>query len=103
MRSEVTTQTITRKNSLFQNFPNPFNFETTIRYQLVENCNVVLSIYNLEGKEVIRLFTKNQQTGEHQIVWNGKDKNGKEVSSGIYFYILKSGNFTETKKMTLIR
>ncbi|MDW7679975.1 MAG: T9SS type A sorting domain-containing protein, partial [bacterium] len=84
-------------------FPNPFNSETTIRYRLVENGKVELLIYNLEGKEVIKLFTKNQQIGEHQIIWNGKDQNGKEVSNGIYFYILKSGSFTETKKMTLIR
>ncbi len=88
---------------LYQNYPNPFNSETTIRYRLVQHSKVELLIYNLEGKEVIRLFTKNQQTGEHQVVWSGKDQNGKEVSSGIYFYILKSGSFTETKKMTLIR
>ncbi|NOZ62111.1 MAG: T9SS type A sorting domain-containing protein [Calditrichaeota bacterium] len=103
IRQQEKNALLTKTHNLFQNFPNPFNSETTIRYHLAQNGKVKLLIYNLEGKEVIKLFTGNQQVGEHQIVWNGKDKNGKDVSSGIYFYVLKMGSFTQIKKMTLIR
>ncbi len=89
--------------TLFQNYPNPFNSITMIKYELLKEQNIKLSIFNLEGKEVINLCATKQEEGMYQISWNGKDKNRKEVSSGVYIYILKSGSFTQTKKMTLIR
>lgn len=89
--------------SLFQNYPNPFNSSTFIRYNLLNESKVELSIYNLLGKEVRSLIKKYQQPGEHQVVWNGTDNYGKEVSSGIYFAILKTKNFKQSLKLSLIR
>ena len=91
------------KFMLFQNYPNPFNVITTITYQLVFIEKVSLSIYNLMGKEVIKLIDKQQTVGSHQVVWNGKDTNGEEVSSGIYLAVLKSDDLTKVTKLTLIR
>jgi ligand-binding sensor domain-containing protein len=89
--------------TLKQNFPNPFNLETTILYELKQDTNIQLSIFNLNGKEVKRLVSDNKQKGIYQIAWNGKDNSGKEVGSGIYFYVLNGENFKEIKKMTLIK
>jgi hypothetical protein len=88
---------------LYQNYPNPFNPETTISYQLPENGKVELTIYNLKGQKVKQLVSDQLSAGQHSVVWNGKDDNGKPVSSGIYFYKLKSGNFEKTKKMILMK
>jgi len=89
--------------SLFQNYPNPFNSSTSISYYIMTNSEVELSIYNLMGKDVIKLIDEEQSTGEYQIPWNGKDSSGKEVSSGIYVAVLKSGEFKKSIKLTLIR
>ena len=89
--------------SLFYSYPNPFNTATTISYVLKSNSKVKLMIYNLTGKEVVKLIDEVQLAGEYQVIWNGNDNNRKEVSSGIYFCILKIDNFIETKKMILIR
>jgi len=88
---------------LKQNFPNPFNPTTTISYQLPENCKVELAIYNIKGQKVKQLVSDQLSVGQHSVVWNGKDNNGKSVSSGIYFYKLKSGSFEKTKKMILMK
>ena len=89
--------------SLLQNYPNPFNSSTFIRYNLLNESMVELSIYNLTGSEVIKLINEEQAVGLHQIIWNSKDKTGKEVSSGIYVAVLKSDNFKKSIKLTLIR
>ena len=88
---------------LFQNYPNPFNLITTITYQLTSQKKIDLSICNLMGKEVIKLINEQQTAGSHQVVWNGKDTNGEEVSSGIYLAVLKSDDLTKVTKLTLIR
>ena len=88
------------------NFPNPFNPTTTISYQLPENSEVELAIYNLKGQKVKQLVSNSAgqlSAGQHSVVWNGKDDNGKSVSSGIYFYKLKTGNYEQTRKMILIK
>jgi len=91
------------KNYLHQNYPNPFNPTTIISYQLPENSKVELAIYNLKGQKVKQLVSDQLSAGQHSVVWDGKDNNNKSVSSGIYFYKLKSGNFETTKKMILIK
>ena len=88
---------------LLGNYPNPFNPETTISYQLPENSGVELAIYNLQGQKVKTLINEVIPAGEHSVVWNGRDSNGKRVSSGIYFYKLEAGNHEETKKMILMK
>lgn len=92
--------------SLYQNYPNPFNPSTTISFSLAtENTETTeLIIYNLKGQKV-KEFTIPHSSSPipHQITWNGKDDSGNPVSSGIYFYKLKSGVYTSTKKMILMK
>ena len=83
---------------LSQNYPNPFNPVTTLSYSLPVSGEVRLIVYNLGGEEVIRLVDDFQQAGEYNSVWNASN-----VSSGIYFYRLQAGKFTETKKMVLLK
>ena len=97
-------QEIMSNYTLYQNFPNPFNKQSIILFHLNNMEKVTLTVFNISGKEVIKLI--NQQmlnAGEHRIMWDGKDMNGKEVSSGVYLYHLKSGQFSQIKKMLLIR
>ena len=97
------------KYSLSQNYPNPFNPTTVIVYYLpdigFQPAEVELTIYNVLGKKVRTLVKERQHLGEHRAVWDGKDDDGNDVASGIYFYRLKvSGvDFVKAKKMTLIR
>ncbi len=91
------------KNTLYQNYPNPFNPTTTISFNISKESNVELAIYNIKGQKVKMLINNKLAKGTHQIIWNGKDKKNKHVSSGIYFYRLKTGNFTSTKKMILLK
>ncbi len=98
---------------LEQNYPNPFNPSTTIKYQIpaqdrndklfvtrsgVEESFVTLKVYNILGREVATLVNKKQNPGNYQVEWNASN-----LPSGIYFYQLKAGDFTETKKMVLLR
>lgn len=88
---------------LEQNYPNPFNPETEIRFQLPEANHVVVKIFNLMGEEIRTLVEAEYAAGRHQIRWNGKDKNGHAVASGVYLYQLNVGSFSQVKKMTLQR
>lgn len=84
--------------SLSQNFPNPLNPSTTIRYALPQSAKVKLVIYDLLGREISTLVDAEQEAGWKEIVWNASN-----VSSGIYFYKLQAGNFAETKKMIVLK
>jgi flagellar hook assembly protein FlgD len=91
--------------ALRQNYPNPFNSTTVIGYSLrfTKPTHITLKIYNLLGEEVRTLVEKWQSKGDYQVKWNGRDDLGREVASGIYFYRLKSEDFTDTKRMMLIK
>ena len=82
--------------TLYQNYPNPFNPSTTIRYSLPKAGQVLLEIYNIIGEKVETLVNKYQSAGEHQLQWQPED-----LSTGIYFYKLQVGGFSETKKLIL--
>ena len=84
---------------LLQNYPNPFNPVTTISYDLPESSNVMLTVYNIAGREVTTLLNKHQQTGSYNIQWNGVDYSGKQVSTGVYFARLQAGDYSKTIKM----
>lgn len=88
---------------LAQNYPNPFNPETEIRYGLPKNGNVTISIYNISGQLVARLYDGAQIAGSHSVKWNGLNSQGKRVSSGIYFYKLETADFVKTNKMVLAK
>lgn len=87
-----------RTFGLAQNFPNPFNPNTVIEYSLPVGCHVRLSVYNALGREVDILVDTYQTEGEHRVSWNAHG-----MPSGIYFYRIKAGSFTSTRKMCLLK
>jgi len=87
---------------LLSNYPNPFNPETTITYYVGSSGNVEVEVYNILGQKVKTLVQGDKSTGLHS-VWNGKDDNSNPVSSGIYLYKIKSGKYSKTKKMILMK
>ncbi len=89
---------------LSQNFPNPFNPATTIRYGLPREERVTMKVYNLLGEEVVILVNDEQRAaGYHAAIWNGRNKDGRIVASGIYVYRLEAGGFTMMKKLALVK
>jgi len=89
---------------LSQNYPNPFNPETEIRFQSPKTTQVVMKIYNVNGQEIRSLLDKRLfAAGTYAVRWDGKDDHGHPVSSGVYFYQLKADEFSEVKKMSLLR
>lgn len=104
---------VSREFALGQNYPNPFNSTTLIRYQVPADGGAVpstsrqtavtLKVYNTLGQKVATLVEGVVPPGFHQVSWGGRGDNGKELSSGIYFYNLTSGTYKETKKMLMIK
>jgi len=95
---------------LAQNYPNPFNPTTTIpftvsgsQFMVHSPIHTTLVIYNILGQKVRTLVDEEKLPGNYSVIWDGKDYSGKEVASGIYFYQLKTKDFTDTKKMVLVR
>ena len=88
---------------LSQNFPNPFNPETSISYQLSASGKVTMKIYNTMGQMVRTLVNANKPAGNYKVTWNGKDNNGFAVSSGIYFYQMRAKDFVQTRKMLFLK
>jgi flagellar hook assembly protein FlgD len=94
---------IPAKTNLLGNHPNPFNPTTEISFALSEAGQVILEVYNLRGQKVKTLVNDNLKEGYHTTVWNGKDEDGKQVSSGVYFYKMKSESYLQTRKMILMK
>jgi hypothetical protein len=92
-----------RSFSLSQNYPNPFNPETSIEYALPQDAQVRLIIYNVLGQKVATLVDEHQAAGCKTVWWDGKDETGDEVSSGVYFYRLTAGEFSEVRKMMMVK
>ena len=88
---------------LQDNYPNPFNPTTNIAYSVKEAGNVNLKVYNVKGQLVRTLVNDVKETGNYTSTWNGTDNSNKSVSSGVYFYKMKSGNYSSTKKMILMK
>jgi len=94
---------------LYQNYPNPFNPNTTIKFTLPASTDdgatlpTTLKIYNVLGEVVRTLVDEPMSPGVHHKIWDGKDGQGNQVASGIYFYRLRAGKFSETKKMVLLK
>jgi hypothetical protein len=90
--------------ALYQNFPNPFNPETAIRFDLPRNSAVTLKIFDVNGREVIHLLDEEEMAaGRHQRWWHGRDAAGRIVASGLYFYRLTAPGFSRTGKMTFMK
>jgi hypothetical protein len=88
---------------LSQNFPNPFNPATEIKYAIPEAGPVKISVFNILGQNVRDLVDDQKQAGAYSVVWDGKDNYGSSVASGVYFYRIKANNFSDTKKMVLLK
>ena len=100
----ATAQALPLTNALHQNFPNPFNPETTISFDLNEEAVVSLTIYDMAGQVVRELAAgKVMAAGHYSSLWDGRDNNGDRVGSGLYFYRLGAGDFTSVKKMVLLK
>ncbi|MCB9358274.1 MAG: T9SS type A sorting domain-containing protein, partial [Calditrichaeota bacterium] len=88
---------------LYQNYPNPFNPTTEIRFDLPEAIHAELKVFNILGQEVVTLVDDVRNPGAYRVLWDGKNAGGMTVASGVYVYQLKTANFTNAKKMVLIR
>jgi Ca-activated chloride channel family protein len=86
-----------------QNCPNPFNPNTLFQYTLSQDCHIRLIIYNIKGEEIRVIVDAWKSAGDHEIEWDGKDRVGRILSAGIYFYKLQAGEFTAVRKMVLVR
>jgi hypothetical protein len=91
------------KFTLSGNYPNPFNPSTTINYSIPLDSNIELIIYNIKGQKVKTLVKGTQPTGVYTVTWNGKDESSKDVTSGIYFYKLRTQQNELTRKMLLLK
>ena len=91
------------KTALTSIHPNPFNPETTIDFALHESTAPEIRIYNVSGQLVRLERMGNQPAGQHNWVWDGRDRSGNPVSSGIYFVVLKAGNVVDHRKAVLLK
>jgi|GEM_PF-549101 len=91
------------KVELMNNYPNPFNPETTIQFTTENTENTEIIIFNIKGQKVKTLINKELDAGYHSVIWDGRDDNDLPVSSGIYFYKMKAGDFTSVRKMLLMK
>jgi len=91
------------KFGLQQNYPNPFNPETVMKFSVPQDCWVSLKVFNLLGQVVTTLVDEQKSAGEYAVQWNGKNQQGQDVASGVYFYRIKAGDYESVKRMTLLR
>jgi hypothetical protein len=90
--------------ALYQNFPNPFNPATTIRYALPVEGQVTLKVYDILGREVAVLLDKAEKpSGYHAEIWDGRNRNGVKVASGVYLYSITVNRYADVKKMIFLR
>ena len=109
--NEVVARGITNLNfvptpeefSLHQNFPNPFNPVTKIKYDLIEHSKVNLIIYDIMGREIKQLINARQEAGYHSMLWNGRNSQGQNAGAGVYFYMIQANDFRQVRKMLLLK
>jgi len=97
------TQTVPVYFNVFQNFPNPFNPITTLKYDLPEDSFVEITIYDMLGNVVNNLVNRNQRRGYKSVQWNATNDQGQPVSTGVYLYRIEAGDYRQTKKMILLK
>ena len=89
--------------ALHQNYPNPFNPITNINYDLPEDAKVNIAIFDVMGRIVSNIVNENQSAGYKSLQWNATNNGGYPISAGVYIYTIKAGNFSQTKKMVLLK
>ena len=92
-----------RTTQLYTNYPNPFNPTTNIAFDLTTTSHITLKVYNMLGQEVKTLINETRNAGHHLTVWDGTNNFGHRVTSGIYFYVLSTGETHEAQKMVLMK
>jgi flagellar hook assembly protein FlgD len=96
-------QVTVSSTALLGAYPNPFTGSTLIQYQVKGNHDVTIEIYNIKGQLIKKLVQESKATGMNTVSWNGTNENEQAVPSGVYFYKMKSGNFSSTKKVILLK
>jgi hypothetical protein len=91
------------KFALYQNYPNPFNPTTIISFNIDTQTKVSLKVYDNQGRFIRKLLENTMHTGKHEVSWDGRNAHGRPVSAGVYFYVIKTADFRQIKKMTFIR
>jgi len=86
------------KINIYQNYPNPFNSRTVIPFELPNTMNLEINIFDISGRKICEIFKGKKSTGYHEIVWDGR-----QFTSGVYYYQIKSQNYIQTKKLILIK
>jgi hypothetical protein len=94
---------IPKKFNLYPAYPNPFNPKTILSYDLPEDTQVRITIYNIMGREVRTLVNSQQIAGYKSVIWNATNNQGQPVSAGVYLYNIQAGKFRQTKKMVLLK
>ncbi len=89
--------------ALHQNYPNPFNPTTTIQFDLPLATDIHIVVYDLLGREVVRLLNQHLEPGYHQLVWNGRDRRGRSVPTGMYIVLMVTPEYTRSIKMLLLK
>jgi hypothetical protein len=94
---------IARTSQLYQNYPNPFNPVTNIRFELLKSEQVILQIFDIEGRLIKTLIDNRLFAGTHELSWNGLDDQSRPVASGVYYYNIKAGTYQSARRMVLMR
>jgi len=89
--------------ALYPNFPNPFNPTTEIRYNIPDDVHVQLIVYNLEGRKIKTLVDEFSTSGYKKVIWDSTNEDGMQVASGVYFYKMTAGSFSDMKKMVILK
>ncbi len=89
--------------ALHQNYPNPFNPTTTIRFDLPLATDIHIVVYDLLGREVVRLLNQQLEPGFHELIWNGRDHTGRALPSGIYIVLMATPEYSKSIKMVLLK
>ena len=88
---------------MHENYPNPFNANTVISYELPVQAHVRIVIFSMTGRQVIELVNQTQKAGAHKVTWNGKDEENIDLPSGIYFLRIQAGPFSADQKLTICK
>jgi len=100
---QVALEPIPTGYKLEQNYPNPFNSSTIIKYSLEMRSDVILTITNALGQGIYQMVNESQEAGSHVIEWHGRDSQGSQVTSGVYFFKIQANEFNDVRKMILLR
>ena len=89
--------------ALSQIYPNPFNPQTTIVFDMAQPAHAEVAVYDLQGSLVRTLVNESRESGRHEVVWNGTDNRGQRVASGVYMARMTTGNISQMRKLVLVK